>query len=391
MASDFGGQVAVEAFYCCDLVGGGFTDPAEASEVTEHRAAADWADAFDVIEDRAQPCAAAELAIVSDRKSMCLVADADQQEERGRILRQHYWILAVWQEDALFGFGDFFFVTLIEDVLLGERHAIDLIAQIEFAQHFERDVQLTLAAVDYPQVGILFLASGAFEPALEDFVHRGEIVLAFEAANPVAAIKIFLRLAFVEGDLRADDHRTLQIGDVVAFDALGRVVQIELDAETLEHRLASFFVIAARGETLARIVHRHFQQPKFLAALRQQNLDFLSAPLCEQLGAHGRIFELDRHDHFVGDAAGARVILSQQIGKNVVDRELEILKAPSLSAGELAAANYEDDGLDEPAFAVDSEHVLIDSPVMEDGLALDGLFDCAHAVADSRRFLELEL
>jgi hypothetical protein len=56
-------------------------------------------------------------------------------------------------------------------------------------------------------------------------------------------------------------------------------MQVQLDAQTFEHRLASFFVVAARGETLARIVHRHFEQPEFLAAPRQYHFDFLSAPL----------------------------------------------------------------------------------------------------------------
>src|SRR5690242_18818144 len=108
MSSDFGCEVAIEAFYCCDFFGSGFADAAEAAEVSEHRAATDWADAFDIVEDRAQAGAAAELAIVGDRKSMRLVADADQQEQRGRIFRQHDRVFAIGQEDALLRFGDFF-------------------------------------------------------------------------------------------------------------------------------------------------------------------------------------------------------------------------------------------------------------------------------------------
>ena len=73
-----------------------------------------------------------------------------------------------------------------------------------------------------------------------------------------------------------------------------------------------------------------------------------------------------------------------------MDREFEVLKAPSLGAGQLAAAHNQDDRLDESAFAVDSEHVLVDSPMMQHGLPLDGFFDRADAVADSRRLLELQ-
>src|SRR5208283_3325485 len=62
----------------------------------------------------------------------------------------------------------------------------------------------------------------------------------------------------------------------------------------------------------------------------------------------------------------------------------------ALRAGQLAAAHDQNDGLDVTAFAVNSEHVLVDAPVMQDGLALDGFFDCADAIADARRLLELE-
>ena len=82
--------------------------------------------------------------------------------------------------------------------------------------------------------------------------------------------------------------------------------------------------------------------------------------------------------------------MSQQIGEDVVDREFEVLKAPSLGAGQLAAAHNQDDGLDESAFAINPEYVLIDSPVMEHGLPLDGLFDRANAIADPRRLLEFQ-
>jgi hypothetical protein len=150
------------------------------------------------------------------------------------------------------------FATVVQYVLLGQRNAVDLIEQIELTQHFERDVQLPLAAVDYPQIGVFFFTHSSFEAALQDFVHAGEIVLTFEAANAVAAVEILLRLAFVERHLRSDDHRALQIRDVVAFHPLGRVAQTEFDAQVFEHFLASLFVVAARGEALTRVVHRHF-------------------------------------------------------------------------------------------------------------------------------------
>ena len=82
--------------------------------------------------------------------------------------------------------------------------------------------------------------------------------------------------------------------------------------------------------------------------------------------------------------------MRQQIGEDVLVGEFEVLKTPSLGAGQLAAAHHQDDRLDEAAFAIEAENVLVDAPVMKHGLALDGLFDRAHLVAQARRLLELE-
>ena len=209
-------------------------------------------------------------------------------------------------------------------------------------------------------------------------------------ANPVAPIEILARLALVEGHLRADHHRALQIRDVVALDPLGRVAQMELGAQVVEHLLARLLVVAARGETLARILHRHFEQAQLVAALRHRRLDLLAAPLGEQLGAHLGVFELDRHDDLVGDVARARVILRQQVGEHILVGEFEVLKTPAMRAGQLAAAHHQHDRLDKAALAIKPEDILIDSPMMQHGLPLDGLFDRAHAVAHPRRLFEFE-
>ena len=81
---------------------------------------------------------------------------------------------------------------------------------------------------------------------------------------------------------------------------LGVLCRWSLRAQLLEHPFARVLVVAARGETLARVVHRHLEQPQLLAALRDQELDFLAAPLGQQFGAHVGVFQRDRHDHLVG-------------------------------------------------------------------------------------------
>ena len=94
-----------------------------------------------------------------------------------------------------------------------------------------------------------------------------------------------------------------------------------------------------RIETLPGILHRHFEQPELLAALRYQKLDLLFAPLREQLRAHRGVLELDRHDDFVRDVPGALVVLGEQFGEHVGIGEFEVLKAPALSVGQIAGAH----------------------------------------------------
>ena len=161
-------------------------------------------------------------------------------------------------------------------------------------------------------------------------------------------------------------------------------------AQLLEHPLARVLIVAARGEALPCVVHRHFEQAQFFAALRHQELDFFSAPFGEQLGAHVGILQRDRHDHLVRRDARARIELREQVGEDVLVGEFQIVETPSLRIGELAAAHHQHDRLDKAALAIKPEDVLVDTPVMQHGLALDGLFDRAHLVAQARRLLELQ-
>ena len=91
-----------------------------------------------------------------------------------------------------------------------------------------------------------------------------------------------------------------------------------------------------------------------------------------------------------GDIARARVVLREQIREHVLVGEFEVLKIPAMSAGQLPAAHHQHNRLDEAALAIQPEDILIDSPVMQHGLALDGLLDRAHAVAHPRGIFEFE-
>ena len=110
---------------------------------------------------------------------------------------------------------------------------------------------------------------------------------------------------------------------------LGVLCRWSTRAQIVEHPFARVLVVAARGETLARVVHRHLQQPQLVAALRHQEIDLFSAPLSQQFGAHVGVFQRDRHDDLVRDDSRAGVILRQKIGEDVLVGEFEILETPS--------------------------------------------------------------
>ena len=50
----------------------------------------------------------------------------------------------------------------------------------------------------------------------------------------------------------------------------------------------------------------------------------------------------------------------------------------------------QDDRLDEAALTIQTENVLVAAPMMKHGLALDRLFECAHAIAHPRRIFEFQ-
>src|SRR2546423_14413187 len=120
---------------------------------------------------------------------MRLVAYAYQQEQRGRVSGQHDWIFAVGQKNSLLGFFHGALARIVEHVLLGKRDDVDLIEQPGFLKDFNRYIKLSLAAVNYPEVGKFTFFDRPSEPAAEDLVHAGEIVLTLDRANTVAAAK----------------------------------------------------------------------------------------------------------------------------------------------------------------------------------------------------------
>src|SRR6266851_5908159 len=147
MTPDLSRKLEIDALYRCKLLDRRLADSPQASEISQQCTSPHRPDSFDIVEHGTQPRAATELAIVRDRETMRLVSDPHEQEQRGRVSRQDDRVLAIRQENTLFGLHHRTFARIVEHVLLGYRNHVDLIEQLMFLQNFDRDIALALPVV----------------------------------------------------------------------------------------------------------------------------------------------------------------------------------------------------------------------------------------------------
>src|SRR5260370_31352424 len=209
MTPDLSRKLEVDALHQRKLLDRRLADSAQAPEIAQQCPPPDRPYSFDIVEHGPQPRAATEFAIIGDREAMRLVANPHEQKQCGRVSRQDDRVLAIRQENTLFGLHHRTFTRIVEHVRLGDQNNVNLIEQLVLLQNFDRDIELALAAVDYPEVGELVVGDRTLEAPAQDLVHTGEVVLPIDRAHPVAAIKLLLRLALVEGHPRGDPHSAL--------------------------------------------------------------------------------------------------------------------------------------------------------------------------------------
>ncbi len=142
--------------------------------------------------------------------------------------------------------------------------------------------------------------------AFDRFPHAGKIVAqnsrgffgAFGhgfAADDEFTVIGFFHLAGFPDDHRGDGFGTLDVRDVEAFDALGRLGQTESGFEGFDDRVfAGLGNAEARDERLLRVFLDQFEERVLLAALRIQDFDAMAGFFGEDFFEQVAIVEIER-------------------------------------------------------------------------------------------------
>src|SRR5919108_3003889 len=165
----------------------------------------------------------AQLLVIRDREPVRLVPDLLQRVQRGRRRVEQQRLATVARVDLL--------------LLLGERDDGDPV-EPEILQNLKAHVELAAAAVDEDEVGQhASLLERLAEPPAEHLAQRAEVVGAAHRADLESLVVVLLHRAVFPDHERADLLGALDVGDVVALDAVRRAGQIERARQLLLHEL----------------------------------------------------------------------------------------------------------------------------------------------------------
>ena len=275
------------------------------------------ADARNVLQLAVRESLAAQGPVMGDGCAVGLVADALHELQLRRVVIQHDGLLAVGQPDFLQPLRQAEHrdvQPLGEHRLAGEAHLLraavdqDEVGQIgEFAADGGEPLRLAL--------GLLLHAVG--KAAGQHLIQRGEVVRALHGFDPELAVFLLRRFAVDEDDHRADALHALRVGDVVALDAAGEVLQPEDPAEA--RRRADRALLPHRGpgvallEGVPRVLLREQHQVVLLAAPGHQQSDrralLLTQPLLQLLL---RALGEGLHEDVAGNQPALLVVLGEE-------------------------------------------------------------------------------
>ena len=206
------------------------------------------------------------------------------------------------------------------------------ILQRRAAQGLPDCADLPPAAVDEQQVrqgGKLVLRAVRLFPAAgrlvfrrtagERLCQRGIVVRARDGAHLKAAIAGTVGFAVPEHDHAADAGAIAPVGDVVAFDNAGRLLQ----AKQLGGLLQQLFLAGVTAALTAKALHGigvgHCDQLCHIAALRHIKLDLCAAGLIQRLIQCLGIGRQGVHRDGSGDVLTVQIILRQKLLPHGVD------------------------------------------------------------------------
>ena len=145
-----------------------------------------------------------------------------------------------------------------------------------------RGVELSLAAVDHDEIGQrLLLVHAPREVARHDFVHRREVVDAFDRLHLELAILGAVRPAVLEPHARRDGVGALRVRDVEAHERARNFLQPELPLQLVNGIARALLGLVAREpqllEQVPRVLRREVDELAPRTALRRVRSSFARA------------------------------------------------------------------------------------------------------------------
>ena len=142
---------------------------------------------------------------------------------------------------------------------------------------------------------------------------------------------------------------------------------------------------------MPRVLRRHLQEARLLPPLGDVHADAFSLSLAQPRFARLGLGQLHRQEQLLGDERPRLVVLVEEAGEQLLGGKLLLAEAEAAPAGEPPAAEEEQLQLEQPALAVEAEHVLVDRIAQDRPLLLQAALDGVQLVAQLRRALVLEL
>src|SRR6267378_7216664 len=164
-----------------------------------------------------------QLLMIGDREAVRLVADLLEGVECGRRGVEDERVEALTDVDFL--------------LLLGQRDHREVV-EAEVLEYLEPDIELAATPIDQNQVRQRRpLLQRLREPPRQDLAQRGEVVGARDGPDAEALVVVLLETAVLPDDHRADLLGPLDVGDVIALDAVRETGEAERALKLLEHEL----------------------------------------------------------------------------------------------------------------------------------------------------------
>ena len=166
---------------------------------------------------------------------------------------------------------------------------------------------------------------------MDDFAHGGEVIYTEDGHHLELAVGGLVHLAVFPDDHGGDGFCALDVGDVKALDAAGKLWKHEGVGECFLNGLARRLKYAeALGVRLLGVLAGEVDERALFTALRNCDFDAVAGALGEECGEGFAIVEVDGHEDGARDVVLVNVELLEQGGEDASGVEGDLVIGISL-------------------------------------------------------------